>query len=318
MAAALNINLELRLPHRAWIGLVALFIFLASAGSLGSMEQVQMTVYYPAPSGAYQQMLVNGNAYLAMPNPGGSAALVEAGGVQPVADASIVLMVNNASRGNVGIGTLAPAASGLEIGAGVPGGQAQLQLDNADGQSAQIDRWTNRLEVYATDAITLQTGIGGSTNYNGDFGGYGAWVNPANPVPFDPVGGNPPLSTSWTYGTLHVPSNTSLSFQGPVSATAMTLQSQQNRSNVPSNCLWTQQETFAFFDAPAVAFCPWGYHVVSGGGTCLGAALTVNEPSSIITWLDSWTAWCTQPSVWLAWDFADISISQAFCCQNTY
>ncbi len=60
--------------------------------------------------------------------------------------------------GTVGIGTPAPAVPGLHIGAAVPGGQARLQLDNANGQFGGLNRWTNRLELMSTNAIGLSAG----------------------------------------------------------------------------------------------------------------------------------------------------------------
>ena len=59
--------------------------------------------------------------------------------------------------GNVGIGTTVPAVSGLHIGLGVSGGQARIQLDNFNGTVGQISRWTNRLEILSSEAISFAT-----------------------------------------------------------------------------------------------------------------------------------------------------------------
>jgi hypothetical protein len=65
-------------------------------------------------------------------------------------------------RGNVGIGTTTPSVS-LHIGPEVSGGQAQIQLDNKQsGQWGQINRWTNRLEILASDQICMAIGSIGS------------------------------------------------------------------------------------------------------------------------------------------------------------
>src|SRR5919202_4974069 len=59
--------------------------------------------------------------------------------------------------GNVGIGTTVPAVSGLHIGLGVSGGPARIQLDNFNGTIGQISRWTNRLEILSSEAISFAT-----------------------------------------------------------------------------------------------------------------------------------------------------------------
>lgn len=67
-------------------------------------------------------------------------------------------------NGRVGIGTTSPAVEGLHIGKSVEGGQARIQLDNAvSNQSGQINRWTNRLEILASDALELAVGGIGAT-----------------------------------------------------------------------------------------------------------------------------------------------------------
>ena len=62
------------------------------------------------------------------------------------------------TAGRVGIGTATPGLPGLHIGAGVPGGQARLQLDNSNGTTGGLNRWTNRLEVASSNAIALSAG----------------------------------------------------------------------------------------------------------------------------------------------------------------
>jgi hypothetical protein len=64
---------------------------------------------------------------------------------------------------NVGIGTASPAVSGLHIGSGVSGGQAQLRLDNSNGQYGGLNRWTDRLELMSSNAIGLSAGAVGSS-----------------------------------------------------------------------------------------------------------------------------------------------------------
>ena len=70
--------------------------------------------------------------------------------------------------GNVGIGTLKPTfvnddQGGLHIGPDVPGGQAALRLDNANGKLAQLNRWEDRFEFLSSDAFGWAVGSVGST-----------------------------------------------------------------------------------------------------------------------------------------------------------
>lgn len=62
------------------------------------------------------------------------------------------------SSGRVGIGTSSPAVNGLHIGSDMGDGQARLQLDNKNGQTGGLNRWTNRLEMIASDAIGFSLG----------------------------------------------------------------------------------------------------------------------------------------------------------------
>src|SRR6185295_656542 len=62
------------------------------------------------------------------------------------------------SNGTVGIGTPSPAVPGLHIGAGVSGGQGRIQLDNVNGQKGQINRWTDRVQVWSSNRIQLSVG----------------------------------------------------------------------------------------------------------------------------------------------------------------
>lgn len=66
--------------------------------------------------------------------------------------------------GNVGIGIVTPSVNGLHIGSGVAGGQAQLRLDNANGEWGMINRWTNRLQILASDGVGISVGDGNSEN----------------------------------------------------------------------------------------------------------------------------------------------------------
>ena len=61
-------------------------------------------------------------------------------------------------KGNVGIGTAVPGfvqsnQGGLHIGSSVTSGQAAIRLDNLNGEWAQLNRWTNRLELLSSDGF---------------------------------------------------------------------------------------------------------------------------------------------------------------------
>ncbi len=173
-----TISLRLRLSSRWLAVLLAAGFVLAGVKSISSTQDVRLSTYYPAPNGLYQQMLTSGNAYL-NPNAGNGASnpvnntignYVEigpapAGGPQMVQDKYASLVVPS---GNVAIGANSMSGiiggynlgvqGGLHIGGGVPGGQAQIQLDNVSAPLGQVNRWTNRLEFWASDQLSLGVG----------------------------------------------------------------------------------------------------------------------------------------------------------------
>ncbi len=178
MPRELNIVVDLshwrlpRLSSRSWAVIAGAALFLALSQEAGSqLEDVKLNTYFPAPSGVYQQLMTSGNAYFA--TSGGAAEIGSPGGSGTpsanVANAALVV-----ASGNVGIGTAASGVNspsyyfnqpggggGLRIGPYVSGGQAQIQLDNSQSnQAGQLNRWQNRLEIWASDQIGLGTGPG--------------------------------------------------------------------------------------------------------------------------------------------------------------
>ncbi len=288
MTRGLKIHLELRAPRRFWIILLGSAVFFATAEDLCSLEQVQLTVFYPAPSGAYRQLLVNHNVYLAAT----AGGIVQAGAIQQPGATPPELMVN----GNMGIGTTNPAVNGLHIGSQVPGGQAQIHLDNANGAMGQINRWTNRMEIYATDAISFGAAANGSTNYNGD----ALWVRQAN--------NSVPLNNYSTLTMMN--SNSQTTMNGAVEARAFNYTGAQGTANVLANCQWVTQPIGEGFSFTPVQ-CPHGYSAVSGGGSCFGGALVQNSLDSSGT---AWDAACAP--IFLNWPAGGGATGAVLCCQN--
>ncbi len=164
-----NYTLDIRLSTRVVRAGMALVFVAAGTMTISSTQDVRLSTYYPAPNGLYQQMLTSNNAYL-NPNAGNGSAdplnsaignYVEigpapGGGPQMVQDSYASLVVPG---GNIVIGANSAAGiSGLHIGGGVLGGQAQIELDNSNGASGQVNRWTNRLELWANDQVAVGAG----------------------------------------------------------------------------------------------------------------------------------------------------------------
>lgn len=64
MSREIHIHLDLKMTSKFLVGAIAAGLILVFAGDLNS-EYVNLTTYYPAPSGVYTQMLTTGRAYFA-------------------------------------------------------------------------------------------------------------------------------------------------------------------------------------------------------------------------------------------------------------
>jgi hypothetical protein len=284
MAAGIQIDVELAAPPWAPRALLAALLILAAAGDLCGLEQVQMTVFFPAPSGAYGQLLVNQSAFLAANSASGGGAIAEIGSIVPPQDSSIRLMLNNSNQGNMSIGSNNPYASGsgtfgqgpaapngiggtsyggLYIGPG-PGGaggiqQPQIQLDDSSGGSGQISRWQNQLEIWSTDKVTFATA--------GD--PFIAYIDNEGP------GSTPEL---------FLLSNTAADWYGPTTAPYILGDSTSTLGgDTPHTCSWVPGQQVTGWGS-AAATCPSGTVIMGGGGTCLGADLEGSYPYGANTW----------------------------------
>jgi hypothetical protein len=96
--ADFTIRLDVRVSPALFRWAMAGLLLSSMAGELAS-ENVQLTTYYPAPSGVYTQMVTTQNTYLAR-----DSGYVDVGTTAPLAAGNGMSIMN----GNVGIGTTAP------------------------------------------------------------------------------------------------------------------------------------------------------------------------------------------------------------------
>jgi hypothetical protein len=110
MERTIRLHFDLSFVHgpRSWRAPIAAALLLGGAGDLSS-ENVTLSTYYPAPTGAYTQMITTLNTFLA--RDGGGLAVGTS--VPPAGAAKMVVM-----GGNVGIGTAVPAST-LSVAGGV-------------------------------------------------------------------------------------------------------------------------------------------------------------------------------------------------------
>ena len=110
-----TIRLCFDLPTRAWILAVTVTIVIISATELGS-ENVNLTTYYPAPSGVYTQMITTGKTYLAT-HPGGGVSIgpITTNNKSSLPEFGLEVAGNTylatTTDGKVGIGTALPQAA---------------------------------------------------------------------------------------------------------------------------------------------------------------------------------------------------------------
>ncbi len=96
---------KIHLRPRVWKWALAGLLVLALAENPAT-ESITLTTYYPAPAGAYNNMVTIGNTWLARdPLPSGGQSFVEIGSNQAVTNPNTKLAVMN---GAVGIGTTSP------------------------------------------------------------------------------------------------------------------------------------------------------------------------------------------------------------------
>jgi hypothetical protein len=300
MALAIRFHLEIKAPPAAIRAVLATLMILATVGGLGSQEQVQMTVYYPAPSGAYQQLLVNQNAYLAtQPNQfvdvGGFAA--PAGPNPPqlmVVSGNMAVGVTNASPPAVSVpgslngrtfGGLLIATNGYNPEMRLDSGATTLQFSNA---------------AHAGGAMSMTAGSGAAVALSADPTMAHTGFNVAS-------GGVdiPPNANSYFYSSIQAPY---IDFTAPTIA----------NTNVLYNCQWIGPVVDNPNDGDAQADCPSGMILMGGGGSCPGAVsgllqglfgIIKNGPMT-----GGYEGWETQCSM-LVDSGSNSAEAYALCCQ---
>jgi hypothetical protein len=109
-----TIALKIEFRRSQMLYMLAFFFVCLSAKNL-SPESVTLTTYYPAPAGAYNNMVTIGNTWLARdPVSGGGESYLEIGGNQAVTNTNTKLAVMS-NNGNplVGINTTDPTLGGV-------------------------------------------------------------------------------------------------------------------------------------------------------------------------------------------------------------
>jgi hypothetical protein len=136
--ADMNLRLEVRVSQRVLrLGMTAAML-LAAAGDLAS-ESVQLTTYYPAPSGVYTQLIGTSNTWLSR-----DAGTTTVGSATTLANTKLAVL------GEAGIGTASPGA--------------QLTVLNNDNGTENI------VQVYPQN---LTQGVGIGYNYIREIGSNG-------------------------------------------------------------------------------------------------------------------------------------------------
>lgn len=149
------------------LGLASL-LMAGPAGELCS-EPVTMTSYYPAPSGAYSQIVVTQNSFFARDSipaaSGGGTSMLAVGSGNSVVPAGNTTKM--AVMGNVGVGTLDPVFNNIVPGTSVP---VKLQVAGSGGASvdAIIDGTLITGDNNLHGGVWFNTNVGGNAQFVGE------------------------------------------------------------------------------------------------------------------------------------------------------
>ncbi len=150
-------------------------VFLALLVSPIATESVTLTTYYPAPAGAYNNMVTIGNTWLARDNQPGTSvpSFVELGDNSGVSAGTKLAVMN----GNVGINTTTPQAQlDIEAGAGVTHCVGSYGCSTSYPVPLRINNPPNGVQAGAVWTATDNMGDGAwqsSTSGLSTFGPYG-------------------------------------------------------------------------------------------------------------------------------------------------
>jgi hypothetical protein len=149
----LNFQLEIPVTPRSFRGVLALVLAAACAGDLAS-ESVTLTTYYPAPSGAYTQLVAAQNVILARDTqvPSGTDSFLSVGTSAAPTNPGVKLVVTG---GNVGVTTSLPFTPSV-----------QLEIASTNG-GAGANFWQASVDLNVNGRLELANPSGDANNAGG-------------------------------------------------------------------------------------------------------------------------------------------------------
>ncbi len=267
-------------------------------------EDITMSTYYPAPAGAYNNMVTIGNTWLARdPQPGGAPSFVEIGSNSGIGSNTKMAVMG----GNVGIGTTNPGQGKISSGSfpilDVDGFLSVSGNDSGNGVStisSEVGGLPLRFKARGGNYMDLVVAPSGNVGIGTNSPQASLDIEPAAATCCNSYGCHPcanPLRINY-------PQN---------SVTPGSVWTAQNsygdgawQNNASLNC--NQYATYGHSN-PTYAYCPSNTQMTGGGCSCNYGTILTSYPASS----NSWNCWCTglnyagAPSPW--------AYSYAICCQ---